>query len=69
MERACVDGTRVFDFLAGEGRNRQYKQDFQTSSRQLTTLQVVRAKHLSLLYRGHDLLRSFSGQLRGQAAH
>lgn len=68
MERACADGVKVFDFLAGEGRNRQYKQDFQTHSRGLTTLQVLRAKHLSLLYRGHDLLRSFSNQLRRQAA-
>jgi hypothetical protein len=68
MERACADGVQVFDFLAGEGRNRQYKQDFLTTARTLTTLQVVRSTSLSLLYRGHDLLRSVGSRFRMQAA-
>ena len=55
LEEACRDGVRQFDFLAGEGRNRQYKQDFVTTAFPLVTFQAIRAAHLKLLYRAHGL--------------
>ena len=53
LEEACRDGIRRFDFLAGEGRNRQYKQDFVTTEFPLLTFHAIRARHLKLLYRAH----------------
>jgi len=53
IEEACRDGLRRFDFLAGEGRHRQYKQDFVTTAFPLATFQAVRARHLKVAYRVH----------------
>ena len=53
LEAACGDGIGEFDFLAGEGRHRQYKTDFQTTAYPLVTIQVLRAWHLQLLYRAY----------------
>lgn len=57
IEEAFRDGLGWFDFLGGEGRQRQYKQDFMTEIRPLTTLQVVRSAPLRVLYRVYDRLR------------
>jgi len=54
VEDACTRGVTSFDFLAGSGRNRQYKQDFLTSQMGLLTLQVVRGPALRALYRVYD---------------
>lgn len=57
LEAACQDGVSWFDFLAGQGRRRQYKRDFVTTERPLVTLQVVRARPLKSLYLLHRWLR------------
>lgn len=62
IERACAEGVRVFDFLAGEGRNRQYKQDFLTTARSLTTFHVLRSAPLRWIYRGHDRLNTLKSK-------
>lgn len=61
LEEACRDGIRKFDFLAGEGRNRQYKADFVTTEVPLLTIHAIRAKHLRWLYQAHQLI---SGRMR-----
>ena len=61
LEEACRDGIRTFDFLAGEGRNRQYKADFVTTEVPLLTIHAIRAKHLRWLYQAHQLI---SGRMR-----
>jgi CelD/BcsL family acetyltransferase involved in cellulose biosynthesis len=57
LEQACNDGLRYFDFLAGEGRSRDYKNDFITSKTRLATLHVLRARPLAWLYERYDRLR------------
>ena len=60
IEQACRDGIRTFDFLGGEGQNRQYKRDFVTTSFPMLTFQVVRARHLRWLYRIHETITSWT---------
>lgn len=60
IEQACRDGIRTFDFLGGEGQHRQYKQDFVTTPLQMQTFQIVRARHLRLLYRIHEAIASWT---------
>lgn len=59
IEEAFRDGLEWFDFLGGEGRQRQYKQDFMTELTPLMTLQVVRSAPLRTLYRLYDRLSRF----------
>jgi hypothetical protein len=54
IERALDEGVRRFDFLAGPGRHREYKQDFRTAQTRLVTLQSIRARSLAWLYRQYD---------------
>jgi len=61
LEEACRDGIRRFDFLAGQGRNRQYKQDFVTTEFPLVTFQVVRSGFLKVLYRVHQVVAGLRG--------
>lgn len=56
IEEAYRDGLEWFDFLGGEGRRRQYKQDFVTEARVLQTIQVVRSVPLRVLYGVYDRL-------------
>lgn len=56
IERACAEGVRSFDFLAGTGLHRDYKRDFGTTPVDLITLQSVRSRPLAWLYRGYDQL-------------
>ena len=56
IEAACRDGLENFDFLAGRGLNRDYKQDFAAESSALQTLHVVRKPALRLLFRVFDRL-------------
>jgi CelD/BcsL family acetyltransferase involved in cellulose biosynthesis len=62
IEAACRDGIRRFDFLAGRGLNRDYKQDFAAGSEPLYTLHVVRKASLRTLFRIAD-------RLRGRTSH
>ncbi|WP_250658241.1 GNAT family N-acetyltransferase [Alkalimarinus coralli] len=48
----------VFDFLAGHGKNSNYKARLATDSTELYSLQVVRSVKLRCLYRINDLLRN-----------
>jgi CelD/BcsL family acetyltransferase involved in cellulose biosynthesis len=62
LEEACRDGVRRFDFLAGQGRHRQYKRDFVTTELPLLTFQVIRARHLKVMYRAHGLFIRWFGK-------
>jgi CelD/BcsL family acetyltransferase involved in cellulose biosynthesis len=53
MEAACRDGVSVYDFLAGDGRSRNYKSDFNTRLTELVTFQCLRGP-LAWLYRFYD---------------
>lgn len=63
LEQACNDGVRHFDFLAGAGRSRDYKGDFNTHKVGLNTLHAVRARPLAWLYKQHDRLRARSSAM------
>jgi hypothetical protein len=54
IERACAEGVRDFDFLAGPGRHREYKTDFCTEKTRMMTLQSIRSHWLAWLYRKYD---------------
>lgn len=56
IEEAFRDVLRWFDFLGGQGRHRQYKQDFLTEARSLRSFQVVRSPPLRALYAIYDRL-------------
>ncbi|HEU4603547.1 MAG TPA: GNAT family N-acetyltransferase [Steroidobacteraceae bacterium] len=56
IEQACRDGIKTFDFLAGEGKSRQYKRDFQTQKTDVVTIQAIRGP-LAWLYRAYDRFR------------
>jgi CelD/BcsL family acetyltransferase involved in cellulose biosynthesis len=64
LEQVYTDGLKSLDFLAGEGRNRQYKADFQTSASSVATLQVVRNLPLRALYGAHDVVSSWRERSR-----
>jgi len=57
IEAACRDGVKRFDFLAGRGLHRDYKQDFAAESVPLQTLHIVRKPALRALFRVVDGLR------------
>lgn len=54
MEAACRAGVRRFDFLAGIGLRRDYKADFETVLTPMHTVQIVRPRVLSWMYRTYD---------------
>jgi CelD/BcsL family acetyltransferase involved in cellulose biosynthesis len=68
IEQAHADGLTWFDFLAGEGRNRQYKADFQTTASSVQTLQVIRSLPLQVLYRAYDAFNARRQRQQSQAA-
>jgi CelD/BcsL family acetyltransferase involved in cellulose biosynthesis len=68
LESACSEGVNEFDFLAGEGRARQYKQDFRTRSEQIVCIQIIRSRWLKAIYRGYDWWKRLSTRSRGDSA-
>jgi CelD/BcsL family acetyltransferase involved in cellulose biosynthesis len=60
MEQASQEGVRHFDFLAGGGRKRDYKRDFNTRRTDLVTFQSIRTPALAWLYRQYDRIRARS---------
>lgn len=54
LEEAARRGVQTFDFLAGDGRSRDYKQDFGAAEVPLVTLQAIRDPWLQRLYRLYD---------------
>lgn len=65
LERAAQRGVRTFDFLAGSGRSRAYKQDFGTHEVSLTTVQAIREPRLQRLYRLYDVAPAWARRLAG----
>lgn len=64
MEAACHEGVQRFDLLAGGGRFRQYKRDFNSTEVPLITLQVIRARRLKFLYSVYKIVAGGSWRLR-----
>jgi GNAT acetyltransferase-like protein len=56
IEAACREGIRRFDFLAGRGRHRDYKQDFSTDGVPMVSYHVVRRAITRMLYVTYQLL-------------
>lgn len=74
LESAARRGVRSFDFLAGSGRSRSYKEDFGAGEVRIATLQVIRDPVLQRLYRLYDgapaWLRTLGRSLgRGSSQH
>ena len=69
METACHEGVRRFDFLAGEGRFRQYKRDFNSTEVPLVTLQVIRARRLKLIYGMYAIVAGSARRFRRSRRH
>jgi len=61
IEKACSDGVQYFDFLAGEGKESNYKRHFRASEQAIGSVQIVRNKGIASIYRAYDTL---TGSLR-----
>jgi len=57
IESAFNKGVKCYDFLAGEGKNTQYKKRLTGHSITVVSLQVIRGKVAKLLYHGYDIYR------------
>jgi hypothetical protein len=69
IEQACIDGVKGFDFLAGDGRTRNYKRDFVTQEIELITFQCIRTRPLAWLYKGYDRRRNTTSPSDPSSAH
>ncbi len=56
IEAACAEGAERFDLLAGRGRHRDYKRDFQTECVPLINYHIVRRPLARMLYAMHGVL-------------
>jgi len=54
IESAFKKNIDVYDFLAGEGKNTQYKERLTGSTESMVSLQIIRNKVLQVLYRSYD---------------
>ena len=64
IERAFENPSiAVFDFLAGHGKNTNYKARLATGKLELYSLQIIRSKKLVYLYRINDALKKLRGKL------
>ncbi len=59
IEEACRAGVTRFDFLAGEGRHRDYKQDLLTERSPLICCHVIRVSWLRALHRLREIAHSW----------
>ena len=57
IEHAYTRGLKVYDFLAGEGKKTQYKEQLTNELLNVVEIQVVRSRALRLLYRFYDKLK------------
>ncbi|MGH8605629.1 MAG: GNAT family N-acetyltransferase, partial [Gammaproteobacteria bacterium] len=64
VEEAFRDRLKVFDFVAGIGKQAQYKKHITQHRRQMVTLQFVRARWLKLLYAIYERLPPWLHQHR-----
>jgi len=56
IENTFNSGYKVYDFLAGNGKNSPYKKHLTKESVNITTLQYIRSPILRLLYKTYDTL-------------
>lgn len=68
IERACRDGLRHFDFLAGEGKESNYKRHFKAEESPIGSIQIVRSRLLTLVYGAYDRIRGHQGDDRQDAS-
>ncbi len=54
IEAACKEGGNWFDFLAGTGRNRDYKRDLLTESVPVVSYHIVRRRVRRALYKAYE---------------
>lgn len=59
IELAYTKGLHTYDFLAGEGKNTQYKARLTKSSLDIVTLQVIRKPFAKLVYITFDFLAKY----------
>ena len=57
MEAAAERGITVYDFLAGAGRNYDFKPNLAQGRRELSCVQMLRGSIMPLLYRSRDRVR------------
>ena len=57
IESAYKTGMKYYDFLAGEGKNTQYKSRLTDSSHTITSMQIIRSKYAKSLYYTYDLYK------------
>lgn len=56
LEKAFISGAEYYDFMAGNGKNSDYKKSLATHSATLVSVMVVRSKLLRTMYAVKDLL-------------
>lgn len=57
IEAACREGVAQFDFLAGRGRHRDYKQDLLTECIPVVSYHVLRGRLARALYRAYERIK------------
>jgi len=58
FESAFQKGISVYDFLAGEGKNTQYKARLTDTTLNIVSMQIIKNKFISLIYRVYDYYKS-----------
>ncbi len=56
IEDAIKDGIKTYDFLAGMGKNAQYKSRLTKQAQQVTDIQIFKSYRFSLLYKVYDFI-------------
>lgn len=62
LEKAFASGAEYYDFMAGNGKNSDYKKSLATHSATLVSVMLVRSKLLRTLYAVKDLLDRFKNK-------
>jgi hypothetical protein len=65
VERCCSEGVRYFDFLAAEGREKDYRRHFPTEMRTVGSAHIIRKKRLAAFYRSYDSARTLWSRIGG----
>ncbi len=55
IESAFNNNVKIYDFLAGEGKNTQYKERLTSHSQLIVSMQIIRNKKAIVLYKIYDL--------------
>jgi len=63
IETAFENKTLIYDFLAGEGKNTNYKEHLTDTFHNIVQLQLIKKKSLKILYYINDLLASIKQKL------